>query len=117
MIGDLLYSRLNISSASEATPRRRGTPLRGTPSKKRKRMSTLAGEGMSSSKIGYISTSTSKGPIEVFETDEDGKFIKLLNTSEKVRVTLLQYVVTSNIVICNINRYLLLSNDLIEILK
>lgn len=94
-------TRLNISSASEATPstsRRGGTPKRATPlrsttgtSRKRKRIaetSSLVGAGMgsltqSSASSGFTASSSAKGAVEVNETDPEGKFIKLYNTSEK----------------------------------
>jgi len=79
-------SRLHIES-----PRR--TPLRATPgsSRKRKRVAqyeSISGSGSaaalrSMARSGFASKSSSSGPIEVHETDEDGKFIKLFNTSAK----------------------------------
>ena len=38
----------------------------------------------SSAKSGFSSSSEAKGAVEVYETDENGKFVKLYNNSEKV---------------------------------
>jgi len=93
---------LNISSASEATPRRgtpRATPIRATPgaSRKRKRvaLSSEASSGygsfavqqisQSSASSEYVSNAKAKGDIEIEETDTSGKFIKIVNKSDKVR--------------------------------
>ena len=62
--------------------------MRATPGKKRKR-TTDEGFGSSShlssqAKAAYASKSSQKGAVEVMETDEDGKYIKLHNTSTKV---------------------------------
>mgnify|MGYP003573967281 CR=1 FL=1 len=95
-------SRLNISSASEATPGRGGTPRRGTPlrttaaaSRKRKRdtsalqstSASFSGRGagamlhQASASAGYTTKTSAKGDVIIQETSEDGKFIKLHNTS------------------------------------
>ena len=39
-----------------------------------------------SSSSGYATSSSAKGAVEIYETDGEGKFIKLYNTSDKVRV-------------------------------
>ncbi|ELU01357.1 hypothetical protein CAPTEDRAFT_182411 [Capitella teleta] len=89
-------SRLNISQdsiRSSGTPRttRADTPSGGS-SRKRKRATLLtSAEGVSGVKqvrqsqasSGYTQTSTAKGVVEVSETDTDGHFIKLTNTSDK----------------------------------
>ena len=38
----------------------------------------------STAKTGFSSSSEAKGAVEVYETDECGKFVKLFNNSEKV---------------------------------
>jgi len=75
-------SRLNIES-----PRR--TPLRATPgTSKRKRQMELYGESGSAykavrRKAGFAAKASSKGVVEISETNEEGKYIKLYNTSDK----------------------------------
>jgi len=84
-------TRLNISTAEEATPGRsfRRTPVRGTgAAKKRKRGEYDLGASIfeqrgSGSQMGFQQKSSAKGHIEVSETDTDGKFIKLYNNSDK----------------------------------
>ncbi|XP_064618743.1 lamin Dm0-like isoform X2 [Lineus longissimus] len=75
--------RLNLSSQSESSMRR--TPVRATPTRggKRKRVSYegLSTHATDSSK--YAVSKSAKGAIEITDTNEDGKFIKLTNTSEK----------------------------------
>ena len=39
-----------------------------------------------SSSSGYATSSSAKGAVEIYETDGEGMFIKLYNTSDKVRV-------------------------------
>jgi len=80
-------TRLNISTAEEATPAR---SFRRTPgSKKRKRAhdDDLGGsyfqQSGSGSQVNWEQSSTAKGHVEVSETDTDGKFIKLTNNSDK----------------------------------
>jgi lamin B len=86
-------TRLNISSASEATPGG-GTPRRFATTSGRKRKRGLAMEEASTSALGasmfsssssadFTSSSSQKGSIEINETDAEGKFIKLFNTSDK----------------------------------
>jgi lamin B len=80
-------TRLNISTADEATPSRsyRRTPVRGVPgSKKRKRGDTDFGSFLQQrASAAYSQKSHASGAVEVNETDTEGKFIKLFNTSDK----------------------------------
>ena len=81
----ILLIRLNISLTSpksgRGTPRR--TPLRATPLRGTKRKRTDAGSLLqSSASAGFKSESSAKGAVEVNTTDEEGKFIKLVNSSE-----------------------------------
>jgi lamin B len=80
-------TRLNISTAEEATPGRsfRRTPVRSGGAKKRKRGQDDLGQSyfQSGSSVGYSQKSSAKGSVEVFETDTDGKYIKLFNNSDK----------------------------------
>ena len=39
-----------------------------------------------SSSSGYATSSSAKEAVEIYETDGEGMFIKLYNTSDKVRV-------------------------------
>lgn len=84
-------SRLNISQESSlrGTPRRAETP---SSSRKRKRAALLASEPGSSgikqvrqsqASSGFTQSSSAKGVVEISETDTEGHFIKLTNTSDK----------------------------------
>jgi len=82
--------RLNITT--EGTPGK--TPRRSTPlgSRKRKRMTvTHQGAGdyshlQSSSSSAFNATSSATGAVEISEVDPAGQFIKIHNTSDKVRL-------------------------------
>ena len=82
--------RLNISTADEATPSRsyRRTPVRGTSGKKRKRGEMAATDFGSflqqRASAVYTQKSSAKGNLEVYETDTEGKYIKLFNNGDKV---------------------------------
>jgi hypothetical protein len=87
-------SRLNLSTSSVSTPGRAGTP---SSSRKRKRGALLTTEAggsgikqvrQSQASSGYTQSSSAKGVVEVSETDVDGHFVKLTNTSDKVSVLL-----------------------------
>ena len=70
---------MNLSATSDGTPKKGG---RGT---KRKRV-TLDVSEQTSEQAGYdyASQVSSKGAIEIHDTDHDGKFIKLFNTGDEV---------------------------------
>lgn len=72
--------RLNLSQSFEqTTPTKKGS--RGT---KRKRVTLDVGEGSpSKSSAGYATESRSTGVVEISDTDEEGKYIKLFNTSDE----------------------------------
>ena len=80
-------TKLNISTDEEATPSM--TTYRRTPgTKKRKRdqddlSRSIFQQSTSGLQVGYQQKSSTKGHIEVFETDTDGKYIKLYNNSDK----------------------------------
>ena len=80
------FCSLNISTADEATPSRtyRRTPVRST-TKKRKRGEADFGSFLQQrASAGYTQKSSAKGAIEVYETDTEGKYIKLFNNGERV---------------------------------
>ena len=92
-----IFGRLNLSQTSEGetSVSSRRTPSRATPvSRKRKRLLVESGESSTMSGLGqiterslrggYTSTSSAKGPIEVYEVDPEGKFVKLYNGDNKV---------------------------------
>ena len=93
----LFFSRLNIS-ALEGTPGR--TPASEGFARKRKRVAepessfssftsiTGTGRGLvkeSAASSDFVSTSSAKDVVEVFELDPEGKFVKLFNSAEKVK--------------------------------
>ena len=69
-------------SSSQST--RSGTPSRRTPTRALKRKRTMLEESSTYSLADFITTSSAKGEIEVEEVDSDGKFIRLINKSDKV---------------------------------
>lgn len=87
----MFYSqnRLNLTptmtgSTSQST--RSGTPSRRTPTRALKRKRTMLEESSSYSLADFVTTSSAKGEVEVEEVDSDGKFIRLINKSDKVVV-------------------------------
>lgn len=67
--------RLNLSASFEQTTPKKG---KGT---KRKRV-TIGEESIQRSSDGYATESQASGAVEVTDTDEKGKYIKLFNTSD-----------------------------------
>nr|CAH0099011.1 unnamed protein product [Daphnia galeata] len=79
-------TRLNLTptmtgSSSQST--RSGTPSRRTPTRALKRKRTMLEESATYSLADFITTSSAKGEIQVEEVDSDGKFIRLINKSDK----------------------------------
>jgi lamin B len=71
-------------SSSQST--RSGTPSLRTPAQALKRKRTMLEESSTYSLADFITTSSAKGEIQVEEVDSDGKFIRLINKSDKVFV-------------------------------
>ncbi|OWF48530.1 lamin Dm0-like [Mizuhopecten yessoensis] len=76
--------RLNLSqssSSSESTPGRSGA--RGAKRKRVALSDTVEEFSQSSSSSGFATTSSASGHVEIKETDGEGKFIKIYNTSDE----------------------------------
>lgn len=68
--------RLNLSQSFEET-----TPKKGSRGTKRKRV-TLEQESLQRSPGGYITEAHASGVVEISDSDSDGKYMELYNTSE-----------------------------------
>lgn len=75
-----------MTGGSTSQSLRSGTPSRRTPTRALKRKRTMLEESSSYSLADFITTSSAKGDMEVAEVDPEGKFIRLLNKGEKVRI-------------------------------
>ncbi|XP_046437575.1 lamin Dm0-like [Daphnia pulex] len=71
------------AGASTSQSTRAGTPSRRTPTRALKRKRTMLEESSSYSLADFITSSSAKGEVQVDEVDSEGKFIRLINKSEK----------------------------------
>lgn len=78
----------NTSLSGRATPSRH-TPLRGG---KRKR--TLLEESEERSSSDYSVSGTARGDVEITEADPQGRFVKLTNKGNKVRLKALEKLIS-----------------------
>ena len=85
----IIFSRLNLSSSSISTPQ---TLERG-----RKRKRVTLDEEVTTMDDQYKVESGSTGAVQIQETDEEGRFIKLHNMSDEVRLKPVQRYMHSNI--------------------
>lgn len=81
-------TRLNLSTDSQVTPFSTRSGRKTLSARKRKRGEDDNPEGSfivskAQASSGYSSQATSSGAVEVSDTDTDGKFIKLFNSSDK----------------------------------
>lgn len=81
------------AGASTSQSTRSGTPARRTPTRALKRKRTMLEESSSYSLADFITSSSAKGEVQVEEVDSEGKFIRLVNKSEKVSTFSLQHFV------------------------
>lgn len=70
----------------------RTTPSRHTPLRGGKRKRTLLEESEERSSTDYSVSGTSRGDVEITETDPQGRFVKLTNKGNKVRYSVLNRI-------------------------
>ena len=86
---ELFYAgfRLNISSSSQSTsPFSQRSSVRRTLTGRKRKRGEQEGSFLMQSKASssYAQSASASGPIEIYETDVHGKFVKLFNTSDEV---------------------------------